>query len=179
MNEEVEFGVREDPGIVRYFDDFTDIGKEWDDLFDRSNQLDLVINYGATWRNTYLKQLQALLSRDKARLRVVLPSSLPDSPLVKIQAERHQISPDDFRHLVEQAVTDLRALDRDQQRVFLYQATVAFHHALYLFSAGGVLALYALCGERIPTPAFLVEPGRLWSFLRSDFERLLRRSTPL
>jgi hypothetical protein len=52
-----------------------------------------------------------------------------------------------------------------------------FRHALYLFTHQAILALYALCGERIPTPALLASEGGLLAFLRHDFDRLLAHST--
>lgn len=61
------------------------------------------------------------------------------------------------------------------RHVEVYVTTMAFRHAVYLFSRHAVLALYALCGERIPTPAMLVSEGELLSFLRIDFDRLIEQ----
>src|SRR5579859_3473067 len=46
-----------DPGIARFYSDFVDITDDWDSLFAASSTLDLAIMYGATWRNTYRKNL--------------------------------------------------------------------------------------------------------------------------
>jgi hypothetical protein len=53
--------------------DFVDIGDDWESLFAASSTLDLAIMYGATWRNTYRENLNALAARPGGRLRVVLP----------------------------------------------------------------------------------------------------------
>lgn len=42
--------------------------------------------YGATWRNTYRKNLNALAARPDGRLRVVLPDPSAGSPLVTLYA---------------------------------------------------------------------------------------------
>ena len=49
-------------------------------------------------------------------------------------------------------------------------------HAIYLFSHQAILALYAICSERIPTPALLASEGGLLSFMRMDLDRLLEQS---
>jgi hypothetical protein len=66
-----------------------------------------------------------------------------------------------------------------QHKVTLDQLrdTSVFRHASYLFTHQAVLALYALCGERIATPALLASDGELLDFMRTDFDRLLDRST--
>lgn len=52
----------------------------------------------------------------------------------------------------------------------------AVRHAIYLFTHQAILALYAMCSERIPTPALLASEGGLLSFMRVDFDRLLEQS---
>jgi hypothetical protein len=37
--------------------------------------------------------------------------------------------------------------------------------------------MYALCSERIPTPALLASDGGLLSFIRVDFDKLLEQSS--
>ncbi|HUY45852.1 MAG TPA: hypothetical protein VMV92_09030 [Streptosporangiaceae bacterium] len=53
---------------------------------------------------------------------------------------------------------------------------LAVRHAIYLFTHQAILALYALCSERISTPALLASEGGLLSFMRVDFDRLLDQS---
>src|ERR1035438_8082342 len=62
------------------------------------------------------------------------------------------------------------------RHVEVYLTTAMFRHAIYLFTHRGILALYALCSERIPTPALLASDGGLLSFMRLDFDRLLEQS---
>lgn len=63
-----------------------------------------------------------------------------------------------------------------RRHVEVYVTTMAFRHAIYMSADRAVLALYALCSERIPTPALLVSEGGLLSFLRVDFDRLIEQS---
>lgn len=62
------------------------------------------------------------------------------------------------------------------RHVEIYVTTRVFRHAIYMFADRAILALYSLCGERIPTPAMLVSEGGLLSFVRVDFDRLIGQS---
>lgn len=162
-------------GIARFYSDFVDIGDRWDRLFAASSTLDLAIMYGATWRNTYRKHLGALAARPDGRLRVVLPEPSSGSPLTTAYAHTLGIGPDDFRRKVTEAIEDFRAIS-PPRHVEIYLTTAIFRHAIYLFTNQAILALYALSGERIPTPALLACEGSLLTFMRQDFDRLLEQS---
>jgi hypothetical protein len=165
-----------DPGIARFYSDFVDITDDWERLFTTSSTLDLAIMYAATWRNTYRKNLSALAARPDGRIRVVLPEPSPASPLTTLYAHTLGITPDDFRRRITDAIEDFRAIG-PQRHVEIYLTTTVLRHALYLFTHQAILALYALCGERIPTPALLASEGGMLAFTRLDFDRLLAHST--
>jgi hypothetical protein len=164
------------PGITRFYADFVDIQGDWEDLFAISSTLDLAIMYGATWRNTYRKDLNALAGRPDGRIRVVLPEPSSSSMLAEVYAHTLAIAPEDFCRKVSEAIEDFRAIG-PRRHVEIYVTTAVFRHAIYLFTHQAILALYALCGERIPTPALLASEGGLLSFIRQDFDRLLEQSS--
>lgn len=170
----VPAAARISSGITRFYSDFVDVKDDWESLFATSSTLDLAIMYGATWRNTYHKHLNALAARPDGRIRVVLPEPAPSSPLVTLYARLLGIAPDEFCHKVTEAIQDFRAIG-PRRHVEVYLTTAVFRHAIYLFTHQGILALYALCGERIPTPALLASEGGLLSFMRQDFDRLLEQ----
>jgi hypothetical protein len=159
-------------GIARFYSDFVDIKEDWETLFAASSTLDLAIMYGATWRNTYRKHLSTLAARPDGRVRVVLPQPVPGSPLVALYARTLGIAPDDFCHKITEAIRDFRAIG-PRRHVEVYLTAAVLRHATYLFTHQAILALYSLCGERIPTPALLASEGGLLSFMRQDFDRLL------
>lgn len=164
-----------DSGIVRCYGDFVDIESDWEALFAASSTLDLAIMYGATWRNTYRKNLHALAGRPGGRIRVVLPNPSADSPVAALYAHSLRITPDDFRRKVTEAIDDFAGMG-PPRHVEIYLTTAMFRHSVYLFTHQAVLALYALCSERIPTPALLASDLGLLSFMREDFDRLLEQS---
>jgi transcriptional regulator with XRE-family HTH domain len=167
-------GTRE-PGIAKFYSDFVDIEGDWDALFAVSSTLDLAIMYGATWRNTHRKRLQTLAERPDGRVRLVLPDPSSNSPMVGCYAHMLGTSPEDFRHKITEAIDDFQSVG-PRRHIEIYLTESVFRHAIYLFAHQAVLALYALCGERISTPAFLASDGELLSFVRLDFDRLLNRS---
>ncbi len=162
-------------GIGKFYPDFVDIAGDWESLLGSTPTLDLAIMYGATWRNTCRKHLQAIAGRPDGRIRVVLPDPSVDSILIAFYAQVLGIDPGDLRGRVRAAIVDFHAMG-PRHHVEVYVTTRAFRHAVYMFADRAILALYALCGERIPTPALLVSEGGLLSFLRVDFDRLIEQS---
>jgi transcriptional regulator with XRE-family HTH domain len=168
------FGARES-GIAKFYTDFVDIEGDWDALFAVSSTLDLAIMYGATWRNTHRKRLQTLAERPDGRIRLVLPDPSPGSSVVDSYAHMLGTVPGDFRRTISETISEFRSIG-PQRHIEIYLTSSVFRHAIYLFTHQAVLALYALCGERISTPAFLASGGELLSFMRRDFDRLLDHS---
>lgn len=162
-------------GIERFYSDFVDVGADWESLFESASTLDLAVMYSATWRNTYRKHLHAIAERSDGRIRAVLPDPSADSILIPAYAHTLGITPDDLRGRVQAAVCDFQSL-RPGHHVEIYLTTRMFRHAIYMFSDRAILALYALCSERIATPALRVSHGELLSFLRVDFDHLIEQS---
>lgn len=162
-------------GTEKFYQDFVDIEQDWESLFNGSATVDIAMMYGSTWRNTHYKRLRALAERPDGRIRVVLPHYDADSPLVPLYASTLHIGPDEFRAKVRDAVADFRSIE-PRHHVEIYLTNTAFRHAVYMFADRAILALYALCGERISTPALLVSPGGLLNFLQLDFDHLVQQS---
>lgn len=162
----------EEAGIRHVYGDIMDMYGDWEALFEHSRRLDLFLMYGRTWRNTYLKYIERLVGQRDGRVRVVLPDISPASKALALYAKLMRTSQKSLRGLIEEAYTEFAAL-RPKSRVQLYSTQALYRHALYLFDTGGVLALYALTGQRIPTPCFLVADGSVLDAIRTDFERLV------
>lgn len=162
-------------GIAKLYPDFVDIAGDWETLFASSSTLDLAIMYSATWRNTFRKHLHAIAERPDGRIRVVLPDPSTSSALIELYARTLGITPLALCERVDAAIADFREI-QPRRHVEVYVTTMAFRHAIYKFTHCAIMALYALCGERISTPALLVPGGSLLSFLRVDFDRLIERS---
>lgn len=155
-------------GLPIYRSDVVDMADDWRKLFTSSKCLDLVIMYGATWRNTFRKHLIRLAN--EGTLRTVLPEPRLDSSVIHVYAARLGCTPTRVVELIGAAIQDFSSLGPDAE---IYLTDVTFTHSLYLFDTGAILSLYALCCERIPTPAFVFSSGSFTSFARLDLERLI------
>lgn len=69
----------------------------WAELFSNNNRLDIVFSYAQTWRNRYRPQLQELLNRQGARLRVVFPDVDCDVAINEL-AHRFGYTTEDLRN---------------------------------------------------------------------------------
>lgn len=167
-------GVSE-PGIEKFYQDFVDIGSDWESLFASSPTLDLAIMYSATWRNTYRKHLHSMAGRPDGRIRVVLPNPSADSSLTTTYAQSLGVTPEDLRGRINAAIADFSSME-PRRHIEVYVTARMTRHALYMFTDRAILSLYALCGERIATPALLVSQGGLLSFMRVDFDHLIDQS---
>lgn len=155
-----------------YRPDVVDINDDWNRLFTTAARLDLAIMYGATWRNTYRKHLTRIAT--DGRLRVILPDPADNSPVLPIYAHRLDVPPTQVAELIRAAITDFTSLGPN---VEIHLADVVFTHAIYLFDTGAVLALYAMCCQRIPTPALIFSPGQFTDFVHTDLNQLLAHHT--
>lgn len=120
------------------------------------------------------KHLHALAGRPDGRIRVVLPDPSVGSILIELYAQTLGITPEDLRGRVHAEIADFREME-PRRHVEVYVTTRAFRHAIYMFADRAILAFYALCGKRIPTPALLASEGGLLSFLRVDFDHLIEQ----
>ena len=161
-------------GISTYYSDFVD-ADAGSVLFKESDSLDLVIMYGNTWRNTYLKLFEEMLRRG-GRVRVVLPA-VDDNSLCDVYARRLGVSQASLRLKVAEAVDEFSRLAAFG-RVELFTSEKYFNQAIYLFDEECVLALYSFREGRVPTPAMVISQGDFLAFLRSDFEWLIDPMNP-
>ena len=164
-------------GIIRYYIDFVDIVEDWLDLFKNSACLDLLVMYSSTWRNTYLKHIRDVLAKPKGRLRVILPAINEKHPLLKVYAERLDVTTKVLSARIRDSMNEFCDLSKFGS-VEIYSSTRYFNHACYLFDTGGVLAMYSYQSGRVLTPAFVLQEGELLNFLRKDFEWLVSEQNP-
>lgn len=160
-------------GLTGFFSSFQD-NVDWDDLFQRSTHLDIIFAYGATWRNSHSQRLERLLSKDKARLRVVLPDSQTNVVVAEL-ALRFCISEAELRQRIRDAVEFFERLaSRFPGKVELYALRRSLSFSSYRFNNDAVVALYSHRQERSAVPTFVcARGGKLYEFLRDDFYAII------
>jgi hypothetical protein len=165
-------------GIVRVTNQYLS-GVEWTFLFQDVKNLDIVVAYGATWRNSHRGDLQQVAGRSGARIRVFLPDP-DDSQTVAVLAERFHMQPAELITKINEAVHDFRSLEvpgRASIEVWLRAGDALF--TCYRFDSKAVLTFYSHGRERrTQVPTFVVRGGELLDFVDNELTALAAQSRP-
>ena len=127
---------------------------DWDELFQGAKQLDVVVAYARTWRNSQTEQLRALAKRGV--LRVYLPDP-DDAATLEVFAARFARDVKRMESDIREAITEYQALGTN---VEVYVRKGDFVFTCYRFDRQSVLTLYSHTRERQTlVPTFVVEGG--------------------
>ena len=96
-------------GLIGYSPGFYET-VDWSALFAKSTSLDIFFAYGATWRNIHQQQLEQLVSRNGARLRVVLPDPTNETVL-KEMSSRFSLPEAELVRRIEEAIGFFKDLE--------------------------------------------------------------------
>lgn len=151
---------------------------EWEQLFESSSQLDIVVAYASTWRNTHRLRLERLVKRKNGRLRVFLPDP-NDVETMSVLSKRFKMSAAALQQKVNEAIDDFRELDKHGDvEIYVRAGDAVF--SCYQFDHRSVLTLYSHAQERRGSvPTFLVGNGVLRDFVGSDIDAIEKQSTPV
>ena len=148
-------------GVSGFYLDFHDDKLPWADLFRRSDQLQLVVAYARTWRNTHQTQLKDSVSASGRSIEVILPDPSSDESMIEY-GRRFQISADEMRSRVGEAIGFFEELGKATHRnsavtVYLFKRTLQL--SFYRFSQGAVVASYSHRRERGGIITLLADRG--------------------
>jgi hypothetical protein len=165
-------------GIVRVTNQYL-AEVEWTSLFRDVNKLDIVVAYGATWRNAHRASIAAVAQRSGARIRVFLPDP-DDDQTVAVLAERFNFERADLIGKINEAIRDFRELavvGGATVEVWLRAGDAVF--SCYRFDTKAVLTLYSHGRERrTQVPTFVVHEGELFDFVYGELSSIAAQSRP-
>lgn len=148
---------------------------EWDDLFLGSRQLDIVVAYATTWRNTHRARLEHLASKSGNKLRVFLPDP-DDAATMKVLGDRFKMAPDDLSVRVREAIKDFQSMG-PPNRVEVYTRPGDALFSCYMFDRRTVITLYSHSQERRGSvPTFLAGGGMMSDFVATDIVAIRKQS---
>lgn len=166
-----------DSGLTRVTDQYLD-DVQWSDLFRDVKQLDIVVAYGSTWRNTHRRRLEAAASRN-CRIRIFLPD-YTDPATMTLLAERFSMAEVDLISKVTEACADFKALatpgGTGSVEVRLRKGDLVF--SCYRFDSQAVLTLYSHSHRRTNVPTFVMTSGSLFAFVSQELTALQEQSDP-
>ena len=146
-------------GVSGFFLNFHDV--RWDDLFEKSDRLSLIVAYARTWSNTHQAQLTKFVSAPGRSIEVVLPDPSSDESMAEY-GRRFNVSPDEIISRVREAIGFFKRLGESAHRqstvtIYLFRRT--FQLSFYRFSHGAVIASYSHRRERGGIITLLADRG--------------------
>jgi hypothetical protein len=156
-------------GLIRVPDRYH--AMDWDALFKGAQELDVVVAYARTWRNSQAEHLRALAKRGV--LRVYLPD--PDDPAtLEVFAIRFSRDVKRMESDLREAITEYQALGPNVE-VYVRKGDLVF--TCYRFGRKSVITLYSHTRERQSlVPTFVVEGGDLGAFVDREIETIHSQS---
>lgn len=150
----------------------------WEELFNESNRLNLMVAYAATWRNTHQARLRSFLEHQDARLDVVLPDPNVQLTLDEL-AQRFGIAPDEVRTRIEEAFEFFKELDQAATgTVRVYYCTRTPHFTFYRFNNRVVFATYRHRPGRGPILTFVANRGgEFYDWIRDEWYGITREGS--
>ncbi|MDQ1294231.1 MAG: hypothetical protein QG608_2114 [Actinomycetota bacterium] len=150
----------------------------WVDLFKGAHELDIMVAYGRTWRNTHQDRLQKAV-QSGATVRVFLPD--PGNELmVQVLADRFGYNQEKVRQEIEDAIQFYRELGSSMGKlvdVRLHAVDPVF--SCYRFDGRAVITLYSHARKRHTlVPTLVVGEGDLYTYVHDEIEALAAESKP-
>jgi hypothetical protein len=164
-------------GIVR-FTTFRSTELEWDSLFESSQTLDMFVAYAATWRNTQVDRINAMLSTSTGSIRIVLPDP-ENARLVGELAHRFSIEANDMEGRIRSAAAFF--LERQLKAVgnmnIRFTSEVPLY-SYYIFRSGAIFAFFNHKSDKEePVPAIQANKnGSFYPYLQKQFDVLYASS---
>lgn len=147
----------------------------WDEMFNESNRLDLMVAYAATWRNTHQARLERFVSRNDSGLEVVLPD--PEvTPTLEELARRFNMSPEEVRQRIIDATEFFKRLGTNARGVVrIYYHVRAPQFTFYRFNNRAVFATYRHRPGRGPILTLVSKRGgEFYEWIRDEWYGITR-----
>ncbi len=156
---------------------------DWDERLHSAKKLDIFAAWATTWTINNQTNLQRIVNRDGAQIRVILPDPT-DNACVKSLAGRFNYTSADVRSKLNEAIDAYTKLDGNGSRsgrVEIYTTVVFRAFTSYRIDNQFVVTLYHHMGNRRGSfPAFTCrEGGSLYAFFDEDLEGVLGASTQI
>jgi hypothetical protein len=154
---------------------YTDV--PWDKLLPGTTDLDVIVSYARTWKNTHREQLKEIAKNERARIRVVLAN--PDNPQLMVElAYRYALTQDEITSCVRESLTDFKSLLASGcAECYIHVSDRPCLYTYYRLNDVVLLSLFPNTKAKTDRPGFILRgAGTLSKFLREDFESYFQSS---
>ncbi len=100
-------------GIRMVTPSFMDGRISWSDLFKCSSKLDIWVSYASTWRNSHAQEIEKMLSKKGALLRVVMPDP-SDQQILGALAARYETTAESVATHVQEAIDGFSKFNKNK-----------------------------------------------------------------
>lgn len=166
-----------DAGIEGFVEAFQDI-TEWDELFERSQHIDIFVGYASSWRGSRRRDFQSFLGKDNTHLRVILPD-FTDGKVVAQLAHRFGYTDEDLKKRIQDAVQfyqDLRTALAPTSTIEIWLSPMAPQFSCYRFDNQVVVAYYSHLGPEAVPAIFAGANGSLFRFVQREIDGIIKVS---
>lgn len=143
---------------------------DWDDLFQKASEVDLLFYGSSWWINQNFKNLESFVKRQHTRLRVVLPD-LDDSHTMLESSRRINATAEKEIRIITGALNDFRNLVEQYPKanieIWLLKKSLLF--SVFRFGNKAVLSPYSHRASSVGVPTIVcVEDGEIFRFIESE-----------
>jgi len=148
----------------------------WKELILKSNEIDLLLAYGKTWRGNNKQFLCEFLQKPSSRLRVVLPDHTADHVVEELTERSSKRTTEELRGKIENAEDHFIALASDYSakgHLTLWRMNIAPVFALYRFDDIVIISFYSH-KKLVGVPHLVCKKGgQIFDFALTQLETII------
>jgi len=166
-------------GILQVSRSFQSRDIDWDNLFSKAVNVDLMFFGSSTWRNHNFKQLEALATKKHTALRVLLPDPNHTNTMQNL-ADRMNMRIEDQVQKINSSILFFKTLvdNFPEANIQILLVKEVFVFSVFRFDDIAVVSFYSHRKKLVEVPTLLCKTdGIVYKFVMDEIESLASEST--
>ncbi|MCB8947897.1 MAG: hypothetical protein H6653_07765 [Ardenticatenaceae bacterium] len=161
-------------GIIHVFPSDKNREIDWDDLFQKAIEIDLLFYGSSWWRNQNFKNLESFITRKNTRMRVILPD--PDDSQTMLESSRRiNTTVENEIRIITDAIKDFKILVEQHPtanvEIWLLKKSPLF--SAFRFGNRAVFSPYSHRASIVGVPTIIcVENGVIFKFIEGELNSI-------
>lgn len=168
-----------DAGIIQVVSSFQSREIDWDALFEKATDVDLLFLGSSTWRNHNFRQLEALARRKYARLRIVLPDPSETSVTAEL-SNRMNIDVTKIISRTNDAIEFFQKLSKDfpQAKIEVWLMKKSPLFSVFRFDDKAVVSFYSHRAKLVEVPTIIcIHKGEIYNYVMGELSALFEEGS--
>jgi hypothetical protein len=148
----------------------------WDELFLKAKEIDLLLAYGKTWRASNKYNLEKFIEQSDSHLRIVMPNPTLDHLLQEMTERFSQKTYDELQSKIQTAENDFVCLSEEEfanGRIKLWRMNIAPVFSMYRSDDTIIISFYSH-KKMVGVPHLIVDRGgQVFGFAMSQFSMII------